>query len=71
MYILMTQSQYDSRTTADYTGATKSNLDGDMHIVQLKQGASLTDDNTQYFIGKDEAQKYMYDNPEEWVEDID
>ena len=71
MYILMTQSQYDSRTTTDYTGATKSNLDRDMHIVQLKSGVSLTDTNTQYFIGKDEAQKYMLDNSADWEEDLD
>lgn len=71
MYVLMTQSQYDSRTTADYTGATKSNLDSDMHIVQLASGTPLTDSYTQYFIGKDETQKYMYDNPDDWVEDLE
>lgn len=71
MYILMTQSQYDSRTTTDYTGVTKSNLDGDMHIVQLASGTPLTDSHTQYFIGKDEAQKYMYDNSDDWVEDLE
>ena len=71
MYILMTQSQYDSRTTTDYTGETKSNLDGDMHIVQLASETPLTDTYTQYFIGKDEAQKYMYDNSDDWVEDLE
>lgn len=71
MYILMTQSQYDSRTTTDYTGETKSNVNGDMHIVQLDSGTPLTDSYTQYFIGKDEAQKYMYDNSEDWVEQED
>ncbi len=68
MYILMTQSQYDSRTTTDYTGVTKSNLDGDMHIVQLASETPLTDSHTQYFIGKDEAQKHMLDNSDSWVE---
>jgi len=71
MYILMTQSQYDSRTQSDYTGKTKSNLNGDMHIVQLKSDKSLSDTNTDYFIGKDEAQKYMYDNSDSWVEQED
>lgn len=71
MYILMTQSQYDSRTTSDYTGKTKSNLDVDMHIVQLKPETALTDDNIQHFVGRDEAQKYMLDNSDSWVEQED
>ena len=67
MYILMTQSQYDSRTQSDYTGKAKSNLDSDMYIVQLKQ-STPTDLYSEYFIGKDEAQKYMLDNSDSWVE---
>lgn len=70
MYILMTQSQYDSRTQSDYTGKAKSNLDSDMYIVQLKQSAT-TDLYSEYFIGKDEAQKYMLDNSDNWVEQED
>lgn len=71
MYILMTQSQYDSRTTESYTGLAKTNLDGDMYIVQLKPSTALTDARTKDFKGKDEAQEYMYDNPEDWVEDLE
>jgi hypothetical protein len=71
MYVLMTQSQYDSRTQNDYEGNTVLSINDDMYIVQLKPGLSTEDAKTEYFIGKDAAQKYMHDNAVNWIEEID
>ena len=71
MYVLMTQGQYDSRTQINYEGASVPSISDDMYIVQLKPGLSTEDVITKYFIGKDAAQQYMYENAINWIEEID